>query len=188
MYRRRLLRIVGSASVGATVGCTGRPASRKQFVTSSPAFDSGDRLPTQFTCDGAGESPPLTIERVPDAVEALAVTAEWDLGVINEPRFWTIWNLPPDVGRIPAGVPRTASVDSLGGARQGGRPGGAVGYKPPCPPRGQPYEHRFQIYGLDRTLNAQAGISHEDAAEAIGNAQLASNRLTVTYSRPVTEG
>lgn len=144
------------------------------------------QLPVRFTCDGAGRSPPFTVESVPEPTAALAVTAEYDRGVINEPVFWTLWNVPAATERIPAGLPREASVSSLDGARQGRRQGGEVGYEPPCPPEGQPYEHRFQLYALGETLGAEGGTDHDSATEAIGNAVLASRRFTVEYARTPT--
>lgn len=170
-------------------GCIGKSESKKPaFVSSSPAFESGDTLPSQFTCEGTGKSPPFIVNRIPEPTKSLAITAEWSKGPINEPRFWTIWNIPPETERIPVGIPRTKRVESLGGARQGRQRGGTVGYKPPCPPSGQSYEHRFQIYALDQMLDAPAGTTNEEASEAIGSSELASNRITLTYTRSTADG
>jgi Raf kinase inhibitor-like YbhB/YbcL family protein len=153
---------------------------------SSPPLATDGTLAPRFTCAGAGRSPPFDIERVPEPTAALAVTAEYDRGPLSEPVFWTLWNVPADIERIPAGLPRTASVTSLGDARQGRQSSADPGYEPPCPPRGQPYEHRFQVYALSESLSVAGGTDNEDAAEAIGNAVLASRRFTVDYTRPQT--
>jgi Raf kinase inhibitor-like YbhB/YbcL family protein len=185
MRRRALLTAVGTALAGGVAGCAGTADDREAAfaVASSPLAAEGE-LPARFTCAGAGESPPFTIERVPEPTAALAVTAEYDRGPLDEPVFWTLWNVPADVGRIPAGLPRTGSLASLDGARQGRQPGGDPGYEPPCPPRGQPYEHRFQVYALGETISLDGGVTNDDAAEAIGNVVLASRRFTVDYTRP----
>jgi Raf kinase inhibitor-like YbhB/YbcL family protein len=145
--------------------------------------DSGT-LPTPYTCDGEGRSPPLSVERVPEPTAALAVTAEADLGPINEPVFWSLWNVPADTERIPEGVPRTETVDSLGGARQGRREGAEAGYSAPCPPSGATVELRFQVYALRSELDAAPGAAHDTVVEEIERTVLASRRITVTYQRP----
>jgi len=183
MRRRRVLGTLCGTALAGIAGCSG-PASETPtaFEVSSPALSS-ETLPVEFTCDGAGRSPAFDIGRVPGPTATLAVTAEYDRGLINEPVFWTLWNVPAGVDRIPAGLPRTATVDSLDGARQGRPEGGDVGYEPACPPEGQPYTHRFQVYALGETLAIEGGTDHDTATETIGNAVLASRRFTVAYTR-----
>ena len=186
MRRRHVLGTLAGTVTGAIAGCSGSASETPEaFVVSSPSLEGG-QLPVQFTCDGAGRSPPFTIERVPEPTAALAVTAEYDRGLINEPVFWTLWNVPADIEQIPETLPREATLSSLDGARQGRREGGEVGYEPPCPPEGQPYEHRFQVYALGETLSIEGGTDHDSATEAIGNAVLASRRFTVEYARTPT--
>jgi Raf kinase inhibitor-like YbhB/YbcL family protein len=187
MRRRHVLGTLGTVAVGGVAGCSSvAEETEDAFVVSSPPL-SGETLPARFTCDGAGDSPPFTVERVPEPTESLAVVAEYDRGLINEPVLWTLWNVPADTEEIPAGLPRTATVPALDGARQGRQEGGEVGYEPPCPPSGQPYEHRFQLYALSETLDIESGTDHDTATETIGNAVLASRRFTVDYTRPTTE-
>ncbi|WP_336336584.1 YbhB/YbcL family Raf kinase inhibitor-like protein [Haloarcula brevis] len=190
MRRRHLLRTLGASALAGSAGCTGQSNdATPAFVASSPAFSSGDELPARFTCDGAGVSPPFVIERVPKPTAALAVTAEYDGGVFSQPVFWTLWNVPPETERIPAGLPREPTLDTLGGARQGTQPPNEPGYEPPCPPAGQPYEHRFQVFALGEELALDGGADQEPATEAIANALIASTRITVDYTHPVpTDG
>jgi len=179
---------MGAAVGGALAGCTSSGSdTERALVVSSAPLESDETLPVRFTCDGAGRSPPFDIKRVPEPTAGLAIIAEYDRGVITEPVFWTLWNVPPDVDRIPAGLPRAPTVDSLGGARQGRQPGEDVGYEPPCPPAGQPYTHRFQVYALSESLSLDGGANHEPATETIGNAVLASHRFSVEYSRTSTD-
>src|SRR6056297_849016 len=184
MRRRQLVTALGTATVGWLAGCAGSSDETPgAFRVSSPPLESSGSLPERFTCYGVGESPPFVVERVPDPTAALAVTAEYDSGGITDPVFWTLWNVPADVERIPAGVPRTATVDSLDGARQSRPEGGDVGYQPPCPQPGQRYTTRFQVYALGERLEAEGGTDHDTATEAIGDAVLASRRFTLDYER-----
>jgi len=185
MRRRELLTAIGVGTVGSVAGCAGggqQPATA--LSVSSPSLESDGTLPVRFSCDGDGDSPPFSIDRVPDPTASLAVVGDYDRGVINEPVFWTLWNVPPGTERIPTGLPRTETVPALAGANQGRREGVEAGYEPPCPPRGQPYEHRFQVYALGERLTLDGGTDHESVTEAIGNAVLASRRFTVDYRRP----
>lgn len=183
MRRRGFLLGTSAAVVGGLAGCS-EPSEQTQLSVSSPPIESDGALPVRFTCDGAGNSPPFVVESVPEPTAGLGVVAEYDRGGILEPVFWTLWNVPPSTERIPAGLPRVGTIDSLGGARQGRPDGGTVGYEPPCPPAGQTDTHRFQVYALDSQLAAEAGTDHETATESIGNAVLASTRFTADYERP----
>ncbi|RLM91094.1 YbhB/YbcL family Raf kinase inhibitor-like protein [Haloarcula sp. Atlit-7R] len=184
LTRRRLIQTASASITGLIAGCASRTTdTQRSFSISSPAMENGGTLPARYTCDGAGESPPFEIQNHPDPTAALAITGEYDRGPINEPVFWSIWNIPPERTTIPAGIPRTPTVETLGGAPQGRQRGGEVGYKAPCPPPGQPYEHRFQLYALGEILDIEAGTKHDDAVEAIGSSVLASARLTVTLQR-----
>lgn len=182
MRRRRLLRGTVAGVTSVVAGCAG-PAEETPgaFRVSSPPLESAESLPERFTCYGVGESPPFDIQRVPGPTAALAVIAEYDSGGITDPVFWTLWNVPPDVERIPAGLSRTATVDSLDGAGQGRPEGGDEGYRPPCPQPGQRYTTRFQVYALGQRLDVAGGTDHDTATEAIGDAVLASRRFTLDY-------
>lgn len=182
MQRRQLLATVAAGVTAGVGGCAaGGDTATPAFTTESGALD-GETLPERFTCDGAGASPPVEIGRRPEPTAALAVTAEQDGGPITEPVFWSLWNVPPDTGRIPEALPRTATVDALDGARQGRRKGGEVGYEPPCPPAGVTFELRFQVYALGERLAVEGGTSHDDATEAIQDAAIASRRFTLDYT------
>ncbi|WP_254272081.1 YbhB/YbcL family Raf kinase inhibitor-like protein [Haloarcula marina] len=181
MRRRRLLATVGTA-LGATAGCAGQGQTDGQPF--SVSFPGDERLPTRYTCDGAGESPLITVESVPEPVEAVAVTAEANRDAIIEPVLWTLWNVPADRREIPAGLPRTASLDSLGGARQGRSGGDAPGYAAPCPARGATQDYRFQVSALDSPLDLPGGTANDDALDAISAATVASQRFVRTYERP----
>ncbi|WP_123538362.1 YbhB/YbcL family Raf kinase inhibitor-like protein [Halosimplex salinum] len=183
MRRRELLTSVGAVATGGLAGCSAERETTTPAFQTSAGFESGESLPARFTCDGDGVSPPFEVGRVPEPTEALAVTAETDGGPLDEPVRWSIWNVPPETERIPAAVPRTETVPSLGGARQGREEGGEVGYTPPCPPRGGTSEYRFQVYALGDSLSTEGGATHDTATEAIVGATFASDRFTVEYTR-----
>ena len=192
MRRRRLLAALGGglATGGAAgiAGCVQRKvASGEPLSVSSPVLTDDGQLPDRHACEGEGVSPPLFVESTPNSTAALAVVAEADLGVFNKPLFWVLWNLPADTEAIPVGVPRTATVDSLGGARQSSQPGGEPGYSPPCPPLGRETTLLFDVFALEESLGVEAGAPGETAEEAATRTQLSSARISVTYTRPAGE-
>ena len=113
----------------------------------SPAFGPNGSIPSKYTCDGAGVSPPLQISGVPAGSRALAlIVYDPDVPKSIKPdgRFthWVLWNLPPG----------TSAIDEhySGGISENGQ----AGYIRPCPPNG---EHRyvFQLFALDRNVDAK---------------------------------
>jgi len=187
MRRRRLLAALGGGVTGGLAGLAGcvqrRASGGAPLSISSPTLADGGRLPDQYACEGEGVSPPLSVDSRPDPTAALAVVAEADLGVFNKPLFWVLWNLPADTERVPEGVPRTGTVAALDGARQSSQPGTEPGYNPPCPPLGRETTLLFDVFALEEPLDIEAGAAAEPASEAIARAQLASTRISVTYTR-----
>ena len=192
MRRRRLLAALGggvaTGGLAGLAGCVQRRATGGDPLSiSSPALADGGRLPDRYTCEGEGVSPPLSVESTPDPTAALAVVAEADLGVFNKPLFWVLWNLPGDTERVPEGIPRTATVPGVDGARQSSQPGTGPGYNPPCPPLGRETTLLFDVFALEESLDVEAGAPAEAAEEAVTRAQLSSTRISVTYTRPAGE-
>jgi Raf kinase inhibitor-like YbhB/YbcL family protein len=188
MRRRDLLATFAGGTALGLAGCSASgDETPRPFRVSSRAIAADEELPVRYSCDGEGVSPSFVVESAPEPTAALAVTASFNQGPITDRTFWTLWNVPPDRDRIPAALPGDAVVESLGGARQGRPEGGEVGYTPPCPPRGEPFTYRFQVYALSERLGVEGGATHDAASEAVGNAVLASRRFTVEYTRPLSD-
>ena len=186
MRRRTLLQASGATLALSLAGCITRSSSTGDLTISSAAFTDGGTFPRRFSCDGRGISPPLTVESTPDTTAALAVVGRSTVGVLDNPTLWTCWNIPADTAEIPAALPRTETLASLGGARQGTPGDREPGYRPLCPPPGQSYAHWVQMYALDTELDTAAGTENDDALEAIEGAQIASDRITAGYTRAGT--
>src|SRR3989344_2770172 len=61
----------------------------------STAFTDGNRIPSQYTCDGENTNPPLTFADVPKEARSLAL-------VVDDPDapggtwiHWLLWNISP---------------------------------------------------------------------------------------------
>lgn len=124
------------------------------------AFTHGESIPEKFTCEGEDVSPELTIGDVSDDAAALAVVVDDPDAPSGTFTHWLLWNLPAETVEIGEGVRQTEQVRNLGDAKQGENDFGEVGYRGPCPPKGDsPHEYRFTLYVLDEELDVEAGAS-----------------------------
>jgi Raf kinase inhibitor-like YbhB/YbcL family protein len=154
------------------------------FSVSSLAFDDGEEIPTEYTCEGANDSPPLRIDGAPSEAETFAL-------VVDDPDapgttfvHWLLWNIPADSKEVPRGVPHGGSVEEPDGARQGTNDNGDVGYFGPCPPEGDgPHTYGFTLYAVDTELGLEAGAGRGDLGAALNGKVVGRARLDGTHSR-----
>jgi Raf kinase inhibitor-like YbhB/YbcL family protein len=138
----------------------------------SSAFEAGQEIPAQYTCDGQGMSPPLLIGDVSPGTKSLAL-------LLNDPDapggnfvHWIVWNIPPQTTEIVAGkLPA--------GAQTGRNSAGTNEYFPPCPPSGS-HRYVFTLFAFDTVLNLPSSAAERDIREAHALAQI---QLSGTYRR-----
>ena len=194
MRRRRVLAAgTGLVSASSLAGCTTGSGSGGEPTPSllrfrPTAFESGRTVPERFTCeadDGSGTSPPFAVESVPPPTEALGLVVELPDNVGSTFTHWLLWNLPPDVGTVPAGLSAEPTLPSLGGARQGLNGTGRVGYVGLCPPppTGRPREYWFTLYAFRRELDVPPGAGRDAFDDAAETATLASRRFVAQFGR-----
>jgi len=146
----------------------------------SSAFSEGDRIPSDFTCDGADMSPPIEWSGVPAKAQSLAIIVDDLDAPAGNWTHWLVYDLSPDLVRLPAGISSGEKL-SVGGS-QGRTDFGKIGYRGPCPPSG---EHRyfFRIYALDATLRLKPGASRQELSQAMQGHVLAEGVLMGKYDR-----
>jgi Raf kinase inhibitor-like YbhB/YbcL family protein len=155
-------------------GTTG--ASAGGFTLSSSAFAEGGQIPVEFTCDGAGSSPPIEWSGVPKGTEGLALLLQDPDAPSGTFLHASIYDIPADVNGIGAGAtpPGTVGTNDFGDQ----------GYGPPCPPEGDgPHRYVFTLYALPAATGLAAGASPSEVVEAVDAAAIASTELTGTYER-----
>jgi Raf kinase inhibitor-like YbhB/YbcL family protein len=159
-------------------GCGSQESSALRV--SSPAFENGERIPVQYTCDGANVSPPLQWMAPPSGTRSLSM-------IMDDPDargwvHWVLFDLPADVRSLPEGIPPDA-LKPMGGVH--GRGTAAVGYVGPCPPEHDgPHHYSFRVYALDSRLELPSGTSKTDVERAMRGHILMSGELVGIYSRP----
>lgn len=112
------------------------------MTVTSPAFSADVGLPLQYTCRGAGLSPPLQWSGAPgQRVKSFAIVIDDSEAPISPYVYWIAFNISRNSIAIPQnGLPPHAlqAQNSLGQAR----------YDPPCP-QGGPHRYRFTVYALN---------------------------------------
>jgi len=151
------------------------------FMLKSSAFADGQPLPAEFTCDGAGQSPPLEWSEPPSGTKSFALVVDDPDAPSGIFRHWGAFNIPPVARNLAPG----AGNQDEGLMAQARNDFGKPGYGGACPPKGHGAHHyRFKLMALDvDKLDVGNGASIEDV-EAAAEKHLAGRaELTGTYER-----
>jgi hypothetical protein len=152
------------------------------FSLTSQAFKDGDRIPKQYTCDGADVSPPLSWQDAPAGTKSFALIMDDPDAPIGVFTHWVLYDLPADTRDLPEGVKKDASLAI--GAKQGVNDFGQVGYGGPCPPRGKPHRYFFTLRALDTpSLNLLPKAKKSDVEHAMKGHMLGEAKLMGIYQR-----
>jgi phosphatidylethanolamine-binding protein (PEBP) family uncharacterized protein len=145
------------------------------FSLSSSAFERNGAIPTQYTCAGAGVSPPLSWTKVP------AKAAELVLFVIDDNSSgssggirWVVGGIDPSSGGVAAGkVPPGGIV--------GTNTAGKATYSPICPAHGKSDTIEFVMYALKKTISLSPGFQPSQAEAQYGGGKLIMGSAAITY-------
>jgi Raf kinase inhibitor-like YbhB/YbcL family protein len=181
---RTMRRYLGSALAAALLtACENgadRPAEQGTadapgpIAVTSPAFADGAEIPQQYTCHGAGTSPPLEWTGVPPGSASIAVVVDDPDAPSGTFVHWVLVGLPADQGHLAEGA-----VPS--GAHQARNSGGGLGWTPPCPPSGT-HHYRFTVYAMGREPDVPDDAAPDAAVRAVEQAAIAQGTLTGTVS------
>ncbi|HEU5422184.1 MAG TPA: YbhB/YbcL family Raf kinase inhibitor-like protein [Nitrolancea sp.] len=149
----------------------------------SDAFQNGQRLPNEFTCDGPGVSPPLYWLEPPTGTHAFALIADDPDARRGVFTHWLIYNIPGDRTQLQLAVPQVETMTTP--TLQGVNDFGTIGYGAPCPPPGDPAHHyTFTLYALDAPLDLRGGEVRRQVEQAMQGRVLGEARLVGLFSRP----
>lgn len=152
---------------------------------SSPEIADGDPFPHQATLEGGNVSPTIAWSEPRPGTASLVLTLEDMRGLHGAPfTLWVVYNIPPSLREIPAGLSRTAQPPEVPGALQGVNDTGAVGYDGPAPPTGHPaHRYLFKIHSLDTLLELPPGVNRFVLEKAIEGHVLETGTLLGTCRR-----
>jgi Raf kinase inhibitor-like YbhB/YbcL family protein len=164
-----------SAPAVPTTTAPGQTTAIAPIALTSTAFGTGESIPLEYTCDGAGVSPPLAWGSVPEATVELALTVtDTDAnGFVH----WVLAGLEPTVQALAVGVIPDGAVEAKNG-------GGSAGWTGPCPPpQSGAHHYVFTLYALTTASGVTAGMSGKDAIAAIANVPGLTATLIGIYQR-----
>ena len=147
----------------------------------STAFRNETPIPEKYTGDGEDQSPPLRWSEPPAGTKSIALVCDDPDAPRGTWVHWVLFNLPPEIRELEAGVPTTQTIPS--GAKQGKNDFGNVGYGGPAPPRGKPHRYFFRLYALDVELDLSPGASRAQLEHAMKGHLLSGGQLMGTYKR-----
>jgi Raf kinase inhibitor-like YbhB/YbcL family protein len=149
----------------------------------TPAFAPGGAIPSEYTCDGADISPPLSWSGLPQGTQSLVLVVEDPDAPSGTFRHWAAFDIPPSAPGLAAGYGpnRPAPV----GFRQARNDFGAVEYGGPCPPKGRGVHHyHFRLFAISRpTLDLTPSASVFDVLTAAQPYVIQQTDLVGTYRR-----
>src|SRR5262245_46602909 len=102
----------------------------------SPAIQQNGHIPTKYTCEGDGVSPPLAWEGVPNGTKSLVlIIDDPDAPDPKAPKMvwvhWVVYNIPPDTKSLPENAGKTGLPQ---GTVLGLNDFKKTEYGGPCPP------------------------------------------------------
>jgi len=158
-----------------------RSEQRPQIAIGSQVFTPAGRIPDQYTCVGADASPPLAWSGAPAGAKGLVLIVDDPDAPSGSFTHWIVYNLPPTITGLSAGVPRAEALSQ--GGRQGLNDFGRVGYNGPCPPPGRAHHYHYRIFALDQLLHFDAEPNAEMVRTAMRTHVLAEGETTGIFSR-----
>jgi Raf kinase inhibitor-like YbhB/YbcL family protein len=151
-------------------------ATITKLELTSNAFQNGQPIPMQFTCDGADQTPTLRWSDPPAGTKSFALVIDDPDAPSGTFRHWGVFDIP-------------ASARSIGGGQRIGtevtNDFGKPGYGGPCPPKGHgPHHYHFKLFALDvDKLGVPANAKVADVENAARQHAIAEGELVGTYER-----
>ena len=110
------------------------------FSLTSCAFEEGDMIPREFTCDGEGLAPPLAWSDAPKSTRSFALVMEDPDASRGTFTHWLLYDIPATTTVLWEQACAKALRNSFGQADYGG----------PCPPLDdRPHRYVFTLHALD---------------------------------------
>ena len=154
------------------------------FNLNSPAFTENGSIPTKYTCEGAGISPPLEWSGAPAIAKSFALIVEDpDAPDPAKPTrvvsHWVVYNIPAGTTKLAENASKAGMPP---GSAQGSNERGTPGYMGPCPPIGR-HRYFFKLFALDTKLKGLENPKKADVEKAIQGHIVGTAELIGTYQK-----
>jgi Raf kinase inhibitor-like YbhB/YbcL family protein len=160
----------------------GNVESTMPLMLASPAIPPGGGIASQYTCDGADISPPLTWSGIPDGTKSLVLVVEDPDAPSGTFRHWAAFDIPAASHGLDAGYSKNRPAAGLHEARNDF---GRAGYAGPCPPKGHGTHHyHFRLLAISRpTLDLNPTATASDVLRTAEPYAIQRSELVGTYQR-----
>ncbi len=146
-----------------------------EITITSSAFQNGEAIPQEFSCDGENLSPDLAWSDLPQGAKSLALIVDDPDAPIGTFTHWVVYNLDPGLTSLPQGSPSAGTL--------GRNSYGRLGYDGPCPPRGQNHRYFFKLYALDLPPDLTTSLNSAGLQKAMQGHILGQGEWMGTYKR-----
>ena len=143
------------------------------------AFEEGETIPRQHTCEGADLSPALEWEGEPAGTKSFALIMDDPDAPVGVWNHWLLYDIPSAVRSLPPGFKPGAL--GISGTNDFGKPG----YGGPCPPKGHgPHRYFFNLLAVNvPSLGLAAGAKRRALDNALAGHILGETRYMGRYER-----
>ena len=145
-------------------------ATLARLSLTSDAFQDGQPIPDQFSCDGANQSPALKWDEPPAGTKSFALVIDDPDAPSGTYHHWGAYDIPASTRSIASGQRVGTEVNN---------DKGTPGYTGPCPPKGHGVHHyHFRLFALDVDRLALspnpkvADVENEASKHAIAQGEL----------------
>jgi Raf kinase inhibitor-like YbhB/YbcL family protein len=181
----RALQSVHASAADLAVAHSEITGTHATIELSSPAFAYNEPIPSTYTADGLGFSPPLQWDGIPGDAASLVLMIEDADSPTPKPMVHAIaWNIPARDATLGPGALGDSALHG-GVATLGRNSFLKERYAPPDPPPGHgPHRYVFQIFALDVELHFREPPGRTAVMEAMKGHVLAKGLHIGTYERP----
>jgi Raf kinase inhibitor-like YbhB/YbcL family protein len=161
---------------GSNGGAAVENATLAKLNLTSDAFQNGQPIPAQYTCDGTDQVPALHWSDPPAGTKSFALAIDDPDAPSGTFRHWGVYDIP-------------TSARSIGGGERSGtevvNDFGKPGYGGPCPPRGHGTHHyHFKLFALNTDhLDLGSDAKIIDVENEAGKHLIGRGELVGTYER-----
>jgi phosphatidylethanolamine-binding protein (PEBP) family uncharacterized protein len=150
-------------------------SSLPQLTVKSDAIDAQGFLSVEYTCDGESASPPVEWEAAPNGTKSFALSL-WHTAPDQEKSYWVVYNVPPDVTKVPKNSTAIGRIGSNGKSR--------TEYDPMCSKGPGVKTYHLTVFALSEELIlAPAQATRASLLAAIKDITLAEGTLDFQYER-----
>jgi phosphatidylethanolamine-binding protein (PEBP) family uncharacterized protein len=152
-----------------------KASGMEALTVTSPAIGADGNLPAEFTCDGAGASPPLEWQAGPPGTKSYAISL-WHEAPDQVKSYWVVYGIPSNSTQL-AKNSTNVGTTGLNDKRR-------AEYEPMCSKGPGVKTYHVTVYALSAVPTLRANAATRDALlQAIRDITLAEGTLTYTYER-----